>query len=205
MSQPKDVLWIHSWSTELAAQVTSGKTAVLELGRGQIPHARRGCFTTLLWNPIMKRHHRSQTMGILCDPAHPALAEFPTEAHSNWQWWDVIHPSLVLDIDGMSPQPEPVVRMIDSFIGNNCLSLLFEAKLGQGRLLVTSLDLSSDLVTRHAARQLRSSIQNYAASDLFNPKVMITSEDIEKLIVVHQQMPVAETRDQVIARFDQVP
>jgi hypothetical protein len=205
MSQPKDVQWIHSWSVEIATQVASGRTAILELGRGQIPHARRGCFTSLLWNPIMKRHHRSQTMGILCDPAHPALAEFPTEAHSNWQWWDVIHPSLVLDIDGMSPQPEPIVRMIDSFIGNHCLSLLFEVKLGQGRLLVTSLDLSSDLATRHAARQLRNSIQNYATSDLFNPKVMITSEDIEKLIAVHQQKPVAETRDQVTARFDQVP
>jgi hypothetical protein len=144
-------------------------------------------------------------MGILCDPTHPALAEFPTEAHSNWQWWDVIHSSFVLDIDGMSSQPEPIIRMIDSFIGNHCLSLLFEVKLGDGRLLITSLDLSSDLAIRHAARQLRNSIQNYAASDLFNPKVMITSEDIEKLIAVHQQKPVAETRDQVTARFDQVP
>jgi hypothetical protein len=205
MSHHKDVLWVNSWSAELATQVEAGRTAVLELGRAQIPYARRGCFTTLLWNPIMKRNHQSQTMGILCDPAHPALSEFPTETHSNWQWWDVIHPSLVLDIDGMTPRPEPVIRMIDSFIGNHCLSLLFEVKLGQGRLLVTSLDLSSDLASRHAARQLRNSIQNYVASDLFNPKVIITSEDIDKLIIAHQQKPVAETRDQITARFDQVP
>jgi hypothetical protein len=205
INQPKDVLWADSWSAELASRVEAGQTAILELGRGQIPHARRGCFTSLLWNPIMKRHHRSQTMGILCEPEHPALSGFPTEAHTNWQWWDVIHPSLVLDLDGMSPRPEPIVRMIDSFIGNHCLSLLFEVKLGMGRLIVTSLDLSNDLVTRHAARQLRCSIQNYVASGLFKPKVMVTAEDIDKLIAAHQQKPVVETRDQVIARFDQYP
>jgi hypothetical protein len=74
-----------------------------------------------------------------------------------------------------------------------------------GRLIVTSLDLSNDLVTRHAARQLRCSIQNYVASGLFKPKVMVTAEDIDKLIAAHQQKPVVETRDQVIARFDQYP
>jgi hypothetical protein len=205
INQPNDLLWADSWSVVLASRVEAGQTAILELGRGQIPHARRGCYTSLLWNPIMKRHHRSQTMGILCEPEHPALSGFPTEAHTNWQWWDVIHPSLVLDLDGMSPRPEPIVRMIDSFIGNHCLSLLFEVKLGMGRLIVTSLDLSNDLVTRHAARQLRCSIQNYVASGLFKPKVMVTAEDIDKLIAAHQQKPVVETRDQVIARFDQYP
>jgi len=38
----------------------------------------------------MKHRQVSKTMGILCDPANPALAEFPTEFHSNWQWlWAV--------------------------------------------------------------------------------------------------------------------
>jgi hypothetical protein len=203
VSKPKDDLWAKSWSAELATRVAAGQTAILELGREQIPHARRGCFTSLLWNPIMKRHHRSQTMGILCDPAHPALSGFPTEAHTNWQWWDVIHPSLVLDLDGMSPRPEPIVRMIDSFIGNHCLSLIFEVKLGKGRLLVTSLDLSKDLATRHAARQLRQSLLEYVASDAFRPSVAIVPEDIEKLIEAHRQKPVVPTQAEVVAQFDQ--
>jgi hypothetical protein len=28
------------------------------------------------------------TMGLLINPNHLALANFPTEIHSNWQWWD---------------------------------------------------------------------------------------------------------------------
>jgi hypothetical protein len=199
----KDVHWANQWSPDLAERVENGQTVILELGKDQIPHARRGCFTTLLWNPIMKRKHKSQTMGILCDPAHPALSKFPTESHSNWQWWDVLRPSRVLDLDGMSPRPEPIVRMIDSFIGNHCLALIFEAKMGKGRLLVSSLDLSSELSTRHAARQLRQSLLDYVASDAFHPSVAMVPGDIEKLIVAHQQQPVVPTRAEIKARFDQ--
>jgi len=144
-------------------------------------------------------------MGVLCDPTHPALASFPTEAHSNWQWWDVMRPSKVMDLDGMQPRPESIVRMIDSFIGNRCLSVLFEARLGKGRLLVTSLDLSSDLALRHASRQLRYSLIDYVASDLFKPSVMITADDLDRLIAVHQKQPEEETREEVKARFDQNP
>ena len=197
--------WALAWSPQVAMDLEAGETIILELGKEQIPHAIRGCFTTLFWNPIMKRQHKSRTMGVLCDPAHPALASFPTESHSNWQWWDVIRPSFVLDLDGMQPRPESIVRMIDSFIGNRCLSVIFEARLGKGRLLVTSLDLSSDLASRHASRQLRYSLLDYVASDLFNPSVMITAEDMDRLIAFHQKQPEEETREEVKARFDQNP
>jgi len=105
----------------------------------------------------------------------------------------------------MQPRPESIVRMIDSFIGNRCLSVIFEARLGKGRLLVTSLDLSSDLASRHASRQLRYSLLDYVASDLFNPSVMITAEDMDRLIAFHQKQPEEETREEVKARFDQNP
>jgi hypothetical protein len=47
---------------------------------------------------------------------------------------------------------------------------VFEAKVGKGKLIVSSLDLSSDVDdTRPAARQLYYSLQNYMASAKFNP------------------------------------
>ena len=144
-------------------------------------------------------------MGILCDPTHPALAQFPTEYHSNWQWWDVLRPSRVLDLDGMQSRPTSIVRMVDSFIGNRALSVLFEARLGKGRILVTSLDLSSDLASRHAARQLRQSLSSYVCSKSFAPQVEIASDDVDRLLAAHQQEPRRETRDEVIARFDRLP
>ena len=201
--ETSDVLWARNWSSDLAEMVRAGRTAVLELGTDQIPHAIRGCFTTLFWNPIMKRHHKSQTMGVLCDPAHPALAEFPTESHTNWQWWDVIQPSRVLNLEGMSPRPEPIVRMIDSFIGNRCLAVVFEVALGKGRLLVTSLDLSSDLESRHAARQLRRSLLAYVSSKQCQPSTSIDAAQIDALITDHQRERVFPSRAEVNAQFDQ--
>lgn len=38
------------------------------------------------WN--MRLFNQVGTLGILCDPAHPAFDGFPTEAHSDWQWAD---------------------------------------------------------------------------------------------------------------------
>jgi len=201
--EPADILWARAWSRELAQAVRDGGTAILELGKQQIPCAIRGCFTTLFWNPIMKRHHKSRTMGILCDPVHPALSEFPTESHTNWQWWDVIHPSMVLNLDGMSPRPEPIVRMIDSFIGNRCLGVLFEVRMGKGRLLVTSLDLSTDLAQRPAARQLRKSVLAYASSEAFDPTVTVEASEVERLIAAHQHEEPVPSRAEVYAQFDQ--
>lgn len=198
----KPVHWVRGWSADVAAEVAAGGTVVVELPKKQIPAATRGCFTTLFWNPIMKRHQHAFTMGILCDPKHPALKSFPTEFYSNWQWWDVLRPSRVLDLDSMAPRPENLVRMIDSFIGNRALSVLFEARIGKGKLLVTSLDLSSELPTRHAARQLRHSLEAYVASESFDPKITIKPGAIDNLISLHQTRPRRETRDEIKQRFD---
>ena len=40
------------------------------------------------WN--MRLFNQVGTLGILCDPAHPAFDGFPTEAHSDWQWADLL-------------------------------------------------------------------------------------------------------------------
>ncbi len=197
------VLYAHHWSADLASALQSGETAILELGSKQIPGAIRGCFTTLLWNPIMKRKHVSQTMGILCDPTHAAFAAFPTESHSNWHWWEILRPSRVLNFDHMSAQPKPIIRMVDSFIGNRCLGLVAEMKMGKGRLLLTSLDLSHALEERHAARQLRMSLLAYVKSAAFQPELTVKPEDIDRLIASHQHEPIMLGRAELIAQFDQ--
>lgn len=200
--QVEQVRWVRGWSDDIASEVASGGTVVVELPKEQIPAATRGCFTTVFWNPIMKRHQSSFTMGVLCDPKHSALKGFPTEYYSNWQWWDVLRPSLVLDLDSMNPRPENIVRMIDSFIGNRCLSVLFEANIAKGKVLVTSLDLSSDLDGRHASRQLRRSLEAYAGSKFFNPKVTIERQAIDALISLHQKKPKRESRETIKKRFE---
>jgi hypothetical protein len=202
LEKPMELTWSRTWGREQAEALDAGATLILELTAEEIPHATRGCFTTLFWNPIMKRNQKCFTMGILCDPGHAAFASFPTESCTNWQWWDVLRPSRVLDLDVMRTKPTPIVRMIDSFIGNRALGVVCEARLGKGRILITSLDLSSDLENRHAARQLRHSLREYACSDAFRPQVQITEEDIDHLLAVHRKEMRHETRNEVLERFE---
>ena len=47
-----------------------------------------GSFEPIFWNRLWFPTQEVHTLGILCRPDHPGLAEFPTDSHSNWQWWE---------------------------------------------------------------------------------------------------------------------
>jgi len=145
---------------------------------GRIPPG----FSSIFWNTAWTRRQPPHTLGILCDPAHPALAGFPTDYHSNWQWWELVtraHPFL---IDGLPPDLRPTVQLIDDWFTNRRLGLIFEAQVGGGRLLACGIDLQSDLPQRHAARQLLASLTAYMAGDQFRPRVQLTVEQVRGLL-----------------------
>jgi hypothetical protein len=120
-------------------------------------------------------------MGILCDPQHPAFKNFPTEFYSNWQWWDLITSSKTMVIDPL-PELTPLVRVIDNFFKNRKMANVIEAKVGKGKLILTSLDLTNKLEERPAARQLRYSLEQYMASKAFAPKVELSVSQLQALM-----------------------
>lgn len=134
-------------------------------------------FWSLTWFP-----KQPGTMGILCDPGHPALAGFPTAAHSDWQWWELTEGSRTFVLDETPPGFRPIVQVIDDYHRNHKLGAIFEARVGRGKLLVSSLDLDSHPETRVAARQLRQSLLGYAASEQFNPTHSLSWETVTKLL-----------------------
>lgn len=138
-----------------------------------------GRFAPVFWSPV---HFPNQpgTMGILCDPKHAALANFPTQIYSNWQWWDLITSSKTMVIDSL-PAIQPIVRVIDNFFKNRKMANVMEAKVGKGKLILTSIDLSHQLEKRPAARQLRYSLQQYMKSKEFSPAITLTAEQLKDL------------------------
>ena len=76
---------------------------------------------------------------------------------------------------------QPIVQSIDTWFVSRKIGMLFEARVGKGRLLMTTMDLSSSLDTRHVARQLRHSILRYMQSDAFSPKDEISLQLISDL------------------------
>ncbi|ANH83896.1 glycoside hydrolase family 2 [Niabella ginsenosidivorans] len=138
-----------------------------------------GRFAPVFWSPV---HFPDQpgTMGILCNPEHPALQQFPTAFHSDWQWWELITSSKTMIIDSL-PDMTPVVRVIDNFFKNRKMANVFEARVGKGKLLMTSINIADRLEERPAARQLRYSLLQYMKSAEFKPETVLTTEQLLSL------------------------
>ena len=65
-------------------------------------------------------------------------------------------------LDALPQGFRPLVQVVDGFDRNHKLGLVFEARVGKGRLLVCSIDLPS-LQAHPEARQLLASLQRYLA------------------------------------------
>lgn len=126
-----------------------------------------GKFVPVFWSPV---HFPNQagTMGILCNPAHPVFNSFPTESHSDWQWWDLNINSTTLVTDSLKGG-EPLVEVVDNFLKNRRLASLLEGKVGPGTLVLATFDLHTDIDNRPVAKAMLRSILDYMNSPSFNP------------------------------------
>jgi hypothetical protein len=147
--------------------LAKGGRVVLIPEHGKIKQTVGGGFATDFWCWPMF-HNKPGTMGLLCDPKHPALASFPTEFHSNWQWGEIACFAEPMILDATPAQYRPIVQVIDNLDRCHKLGLVLETRVGPGRLLVVACDLMK-LQEKPEARQLLASLLAYAASDKFQP------------------------------------
>lgn len=139
-------------------------------------------FSSIFWNTAWTGGQLPNSLGILCNPEHPALAEFPTEYHSNWQWWDAMSYSNGIFLDEFPSEVQPIVRVIDDWFSNRPEALLIELKVGEGKLLISGIDFFNNMKNRPAGRQLLYSLTKYMESDSFTPQVSLTSDELLKLL-----------------------
>ncbi|MDH3649640.1 MAG: hypothetical protein OEQ53_08145, partial [Saprospiraceae bacterium] len=111
----------------------------------------------------------------------PALAEFPTDYHSNWQWSDAMRHGQAIKLDALAHNLQPIVRVIDDWFTNRSLGLIFEVSVGAGKLLVTGIDLLTNAAERPEAKQLLHSLKKYAASDAFQPDGKVEVAELKGL------------------------
>ena len=72
-------------------------------------------FSSIFWNTAWTRNQEPHTLGILCDPQHPVFGSFPTEYHSNWQWWELIHGSAAMQMDAL-PADTAAIGAADRYL-----------------------------------------------------------------------------------------
>ena len=193
----EDTDWENSWSIwvypplkELNAgdvvltQDISQALSALEAGKKVLLSPRpdkleglEGKFLPVFWSPV---HFPKQagTMGILCDPKHPALLHFPTEMHSDWQWWNLVKHSKVLVMDSL-PDLQPIIEVTDNFVNNRRLASVFETKYGKGKLIMSSIDLlSTESKQKPEVKQLLYSLTQYMNSADFVPTGTVSKQDL---------------------------
>ena len=200
-----DVLVVSSFEEDTINHLNSGGTVLLTIPRRSL-HPEKGSriglgFSPIFWNTAWTGKQKPHTLGILCDPKHPALKEFPTEFHSNWQWWEILHSAKAVLMDDFPPSFDPIIRVIDDWFENRRLGLVFEAKIGSGKILVTSIDFSGSLSDYPSLRQMYYSLKKYAGSPFFQPKSTLTIEEIQTLFKAPSLLDSA----QVIEYDSQVP
>ena len=179
---PAGVLVTDSLDDAAAARLRDGGAVVLLAPPDTVRTDVKIGFSSIFWNTSWTRGQPPHTLGILCDPAHPALAAFPTGFCSNWQWSDLVRHSEAMVLDDLPAGLRPIVQVVPDWFDPKRLGLVFEARAGGGRLLVCSVDLATDLANRPEARQFRRSLLAYAASEAFAPKHEATLDQVRALL-----------------------
>lgn len=180
VAMPSGVMVCRQWG-DAHRNLAEGKTVAFFPRKTEFAQSLPGRFLPVFWSPVWFPKQKPNTMGILCDPRHPALAQFPTESYTNWQWWDLQENSCSMILDDTPATFRPIVQVMDNFARNNKLGNLFEARVGKGRLLVCTINLVDNLDRRPAARQLLASLAAYLGSDKFRPSHELTLASLDKL------------------------
>ena len=178
MPQDKKIL-VTSNIDEAMKALNKGKK-VLFSPKKETVKGLEGKFLPVFWSPV---HFPKQagTMGLLCDPRHPALAHFPTDMHSDWQWWNLVKRSRVMVLDSIAPV-SPIVESVDNFVNNRRLAQVFEAKVGKGSLIFSSIDLLTDS-NLPEIRQMQYSLLRYMQSTEFHPSTSLSESQLRSLLL----------------------
>jgi hypothetical protein len=109
------------------------------------------------------------------------LKQFPTEFHSNWQWWHLVKNCKPIILDETPADYKPMVQTIDNFARNHKLGMIFETKYGKGSALICAIDLLN-LQDKPEARQLYYSILSYVSSNKFTPSIELNKEYLQRIL-----------------------
>jgi len=141
-------------------------------------------FTPVFWNTSWFKMRPPHVTGMLIDNQSAAFSEFPTDFYSDLQWWEMANKAQVMILEDFPKGFRPLAQPIDTWFLNRRLALVFEAKVGKGKLMVSSADLKPGIDdVKPVARQLYNSLINYMNTEKFDPKNEATFELVKDILI----------------------
>lgn len=175
---PDGVLETEHFDEAAKAALEAGKSVYLtpQSTKEALPDSIQAQFSPDFWS-VGTFPEQEGGMGQLIDEQHPIFREFPTDFHSNWQWWAMAVQRAVI----LPERYEAIIAEMDSYAYLRPMAKLLECRCGKGKLLFSTMGLQ-DLQQYPEARALLSAIYRYLASPEFTPEQEIAAEVIEKMV-----------------------
>ena len=171
---PESVMVCDRLSDDAFRHLSKGRSVFLS--PTHLPSGIPCHFSPDFWN-VCSFVTQSGTMGQYIDDAHPIFRTFPTDSYTNWQWWPMANQYALQLPQGI----KPIVAVLDTLLKMRHLGSLFECRCFGGKVMVSSMRLS--LLRQYPeARALEQAIYTYMDSPDFEPKAVLTPEEILALI-----------------------
>ena len=138
----------------------------------------------VFWNTSWFKMRPPHTTGAYIQNTHPVFRDFPTDDWQNLNWWELTNRTQVINLAEFPANFQPIVQPIDTWHVSRKLGMLFEVKVLNGRLLMTTLPISQQQIANSkqpVARQLRYSILKYMTSKEFRPSTKVEVDVIHHL------------------------
>jgi hypothetical protein len=179
----KGKLWISgSLDKKTMAQLHAGGNVLLLPGLNDLIGADLTLYRPVFWSPAWIPS--PEKMGITAHADHPVFKGFPTESWANLQWMDLLDHGSNMNLNALHLNFKSIIEVIPNWTKNDRLSIMLEARVGKGKLLICSVDLTNNLNNRPSARQLRQSILDYMANGDFEPNQNLTISELGSFVKI---------------------
>lgn len=141
-----------------------------------LPNSIKTQFTTDFWS-VGTFADQEGGMGQLIDTEHPIFKEFPTDFHTDWQWWIMATKRAVI-----LPHPmKTIITEMDSYAFLRPMAQMIEFRCLKGKVLLSTMELHKSQQYPEV-RALQASIYTYLSRENFEPAEEITEEELSMLV-----------------------
>lgn len=165
----------------LAVLEKGGKVLITAAGKVRYGNDVKQTYLPVFWNTSWFKMRPPHTTGAAIDAAHPLFKAFPTDSWANLNWWELLNKAQVMNLSQLPKDYQPCIQPIDTWHISRKLGMMIEANVLNGKLLMTTMDISNDLDRRVVARQMRRAVMEYMQGDDFKPAITLSPEVITNL------------------------
>jgi hypothetical protein len=156
-----------------------GMVLLTAAGRVTLGSDVKQTYLPVFWNTSWFKMRPPHVTGAYIHKEHPLFKhDFPTDDWSNLNWWELLNKAQVMNLMELPKDYQSPIQPIDTWHVSRKLGMLIEARVGKGRLLMTTMDISSHLENRPVALQMRHAILSYMQSTDFQPTLQLDVETI---------------------------